>query len=128
MTNTPTIVQGMWCHVEIPSTDPGKSKSFYSEVFGWKFHDVPMGDKTYSLYETGEGGIGGGVWDPPEGIPRQMINYIAVDEIEPVAESAEANGGKVVMPMQEIPGIGWFALITDPDGNVFGIWKNAPHH
>ena len=50
-----------------------------------------------------------------------------MDEIEPVAEKAEQSGGAVVVPKQEVPGIGWFSLLADPDGNVFGIWKNAPH-
>jgi hypothetical protein len=120
------MTQGMWCHIEIPSKDTAKAKAFYSDVFGWKFTDFPMGDHTYSLYETAEGGIGGGIWDPPQGVPRQMINYINVDEIEPIQKAAEAKGGKVVMPIQEVPGTGWFSLISDPDGNVFGVWKQNP--
>jgi len=26
----------------------------------------------------------------------------------------------------EVPGAGWFALASDPDGNVIGLWKSAP--
>jgi predicted enzyme related to lactoylglutathione lyase len=127
MAEAPTITQGMYCHIEIPSNDPTKAKGFYGDLFGWQFTDMPMGEGTYSLYMTAEGGIGGGIWNPPDGMPRQIINYIAVDEIEPVVEKAEAGGGKVVMPTVELPGIGWFSLIADPDGNVFGIWKDNPN-
>ena len=122
-----TITQGMWCHVEIPSKDPAASAKFYGEVFGWKFSEMPMGGDTYHLYETAEGGIGGGIHNPPEGMPRQMINYVAVDEIEPIVASVESNGGSVVVPKQEVHGIGWFSLISDPDGNVFGLWQSNPN-
>ena len=118
--------QGQWCHIEIPSADPGKSKAFYGDVFGWTFQDVPLGEGTYTLYMTGDGGIGGGIWNPPEGMPRQVINYVNVEDLEPIRRKAEAAGGQVVLPEQEVPGIGWFSLIADPDGNVFGAWKQGP--
>lgn len=122
-----TIAQGMWCHIEIPSSDPAVAKSFYGDVFGWTFQEVPIGDTTYHLYHTGEGGIGGGIWNPPEGMPRQMINYINVEEIGPIAERVAANGGAVLVPEQEVPGIGWFSILADPDGNPFGVWKQGAH-
>ena len=126
MSDHPKLQQGMWCHIEIPTADLEKSKEFYGEVFGWKFTDVDMGGHTYSLYDTGGGGIGGGLWNPPEGIPRQPINYIDVEEIEPIVAAAEQRGGKVLLPMQEIPNTGWFSLLQDPAGNVLGIWKQNP--
>ena len=122
-----TIAQGMWCHIEIPAADPEQAKSFYGDVFGWTFQDVPLGDGTYTLYMTGEGGIGGGIWNPPDGMPRQVINYVNVEDLEPIRQKAVKAGGTVVLPEQEIPGIGWFSLIADPDGNVFGAWKQNPH-
>ena len=121
-----TIAQGMWCHIEIPSSDTAKAKSFYGDVFGWTFQEVPIEESTYHLYFTGEGGIGGGIWDPPEGMPRQTINYINVEKIEPIVAAAEKKGGTVLVPKQEIPGIGWFSILTDPDGNLFGVWKQNP--
>jgi len=36
----PVMKEGVWCHVEIPSSDPKKSKGFYGEVFGWKFQEI----------------------------------------------------------------------------------------
>ena len=119
----PVMKEGVWCHIEIPTADTKKSKSFYGEVFGWKFQEMPGMD--YSMYETREGGIGGGVWNPPPGMPRQVVNYILVNEIEPVLQKIGRNGGKTVKEKTEVPQAGWFALVTDPDGNLFGIWKSA---
>ena len=69
------------------------------------------------------GRIGGGVYDPPEGMPRQIVNYVNVEAIEPVAEAAVEHGGNVLVPKVEVPGKGWFSMLQDPEGNVFGIWQ-----
>lgn len=48
--------------------------------------------------------------------------------MEPAAgrvEKVQAAGGRLVNPKMEVKGAGWFALVADPDGNVFGIWKSA---
>ena len=76
-------------YIEFPTTDIEATKRFYSEIFGWKFQDMPMPAGTYSLFETGEGGLGGGIWNPPEGMPRQTINYLAVDDLDAVLEMGE---------------------------------------
>jgi predicted enzyme related to lactoylglutathione lyase len=114
--------EGMWCHVEIPAADAKKAQRFYGEVFGWKFTEIP--EMSYTLYETGEGGIGGGFWNPTAGMPKQILNYILVNEIEPVLARIARNGGKQVKEKTEVPGAGWFALASDPDGNVIGLWKS----
>ena len=119
----PVMKEGVWCHIEIPSSDPKRARSFYGEVFGWKFTEIP--EMSYSLYETREGGIGGGIWNPTPGMPRQVLNYILVDEIEPVLARIGRNGGKTVKEKTEVHGAGWYALVTDPDGNTFGLWKSS---
>ncbi len=45
----PNMAPGMWCHIEIPSNDPEKSKAFCGGVFGWTFQDMPMDGGTYTL-------------------------------------------------------------------------------
>lgn len=115
---------GTWCHIEIPTMSVERAKRFYGKVFGWTFQDVPQ--LNYTLYQTKEGGLGGGLFNPPPGIPRQIVNYLLVNEIEPALAQIEEHGGRTVTGKMQVPGAGWFALAADPDGNVFGIWKNAP--
>lgn len=115
--------EGMWCHIEIPAADPKKAQSFYGEVFGWKFQEIPQ--MSYTLYETGEGGIGGGIWNPTPGMPRQITNYVLVKEIEPVLARIARHGGKQIKEKTEVPGAGWFALATDPEGNLIGLLKST---
>jgi predicted enzyme related to lactoylglutathione lyase len=46
-----------------------------------------------------------------------------VDDIAAYIKKAEAAGAKVCVPTQEVPGMGHFAWLTDPEGNTFGMWK-----
>jgi len=119
----PVMVHGVICHVEIPSDDVGSARQFFADVFGWTFDEMPMGEGTYTVYQTRQGGIGGGIMTPPPGAPKQIVNYILVNDIAPVLEQVRRAGGDVVTPTMEVPGAGWLAHFTDPDGNLFGLWK-----
>ena len=112
---------GTWCHVEIGADDVARAKKFYGDCFGWTFRDIP--EMEYALYETGEGGIGGGMMKRNENMPRQMVNYAFVEDVEASAKRVEECGGAVVMEKTEVPGAGWFSVVSDPEGNVFGIWQ-----
>ena len=116
---------GQWCHIEIPTSDAEASKEFYGNVLGWTFQDVPMGEGTYTLYMTGDGGIGGGIWSPPDDVPPQVVNYAWVEDLATTCAKIEASGGRVLIAEREVPGTGWLSLVADPDGNVFGLWKQA---
>jgi hypothetical protein len=118
-------------HFEIPADDVEKLRKFYSELFGWKIDKmqglmeywtvatVPVDEKGMPLRP----GINGGMMKKqnPEHKP---VNYIGVESIEEYVKKIEALGGKVIVPKTEIPGIGWFALALDPEGNQFGIFQN----
>jgi predicted enzyme related to lactoylglutathione lyase len=54
---------------------------------------------------------------------QQVVNYINVEDVEEFAHKAEQLGAKVMMPKSPVPGMGWFAQLTDPEGNVFAIWQ-----
>jgi predicted enzyme related to lactoylglutathione lyase len=110
------------CHVEWPTTDFERVKTFYGTLFDWKFQS--WGDQSYLLFESA-GGVGGGFWkvDKVEASQGPVV-YIQVDEIEPYLNQADAMGGSRGEIM-EIPNIGWSAVIKDPDGNQIGLFKSA---
>lgn len=112
---------GDFCHIEIPVADREAAKKFYGDVFGWSFLDA--GSMDYTIFVSQQGWIAGGLHNPPPGVPRCTINYVLVDEIEPVVAKVEQAGGNQIVAKSEVPGIGWFALVSDPEGNVFGLWK-----
>jgi predicted enzyme related to lactoylglutathione lyase len=106
------------------SPDPARISAFYEKIFDWKIKDVPELD--YRLVETGgEGGIGGGIVKPErEGPwPGNMTLYVAVDDLAAYRKRIVAAGGKICVEEQEVPGMGWLCLFTDPEGRMMGLWK-----
>lgn len=113
-------------HVEIGSRDMEKARGFYEQVFDWKIEAMPMGEgQVYGTIDTGTP-PGGGLFEPAPEVPVGVTVYIQVDNVEEALGKIEGAGGKTVMPKQEVPGEGWFALFSDLDGNVLGLWESMP--
>jgi predicted enzyme related to lactoylglutathione lyase len=72
-------------------------------------------------------GINGGITTRPQGFDiRATVNYVSVDSIEGALERAEKLGARVMRGKAPVPGMGWFAMLVDPQGNAFAIWKEDP--
>ncbi len=112
---------GSIVHVEIPTKDVAKAKKFYGAVFGWKFEDFP--DMNYTMFEA-PGGPSGGLREPMENDPG-VLNYILVNSVDETLTKVRKAGGTVVAPKQEIPGMGWMAIIKDSTDCVQGIFQAA---
>ena len=111
-------------HFELMSRNPAKVSDFYAKLFGWKIRHIPEID--YRMVETGgEGGINGGILKPDrEGPwPGNMLFYILVDDLAKYRKKVVAAGGDIHIEEQEVPGMGWLSLFTDPEGRMMGLWK-----
>jgi predicted enzyme related to lactoylglutathione lyase len=118
-------------HFEIPADDVEKLRKFYSALFGWKIEKMPgpveyYGIETVPVTKKGipeRPGVNGGMMKKqnPEHKP---VNYIAVESVDAYIEKIAALGGKVIVPKMEVPGIGWWALALDPEGNQFAIMQS----
>jgi uncharacterized protein len=110
-------------HFEIPCDDPEKTMNFFKEVFNWKFHK--FGNEQYWTVESGDAkmpGINGGLMKKRD--PKQpLVNSIDVEDLGKAIEKVERAGGKIVVPKMPIPGVGWLAYFTDPDGNIHGLYQ-----
>lgn len=109
-----------FCHIEWGSTDLERTKTFLSGLFGWKFEAFGA---DYLVFSTPEGPGGGIMKVEKVKAGESPYVYILVDEIEPYLNKARELGGSVAVPSTEIPNVGWFAHIKDPDGNIFGLFK-----
>lgn len=109
------------CHIEIPSKDFDKAKKFYGEVFGWECN--LMGEMNYLTYKAPDG-PGGGFDKSLEPASKPGISiYIEVESIEATIEKAEGLGGKCVKGKTQIsPEYGYYAILTDLEGNQIGLW------
>lgn len=119
-------------HFEIPADDPERAAQFYRDLFGWTINrwENPNGIQ-YWLVETVptdekgapvRPGVNGGLM--PRMYPgQQPVNYIAVRSVDEAVAKAERLGAKLMMGKTPVPGMGWFAQMSDPEGNVLAVWE-----
>ena len=120
-------------HFEIPADQPERAVEFYRELFGWKVEHMG-GPMDYWLLQTVPSDAEGRPTEPGVngGLMRRMmpgqtpVNYISVENVDEFARKAERLGAKVVVPKMPVPGMGWFAQLTDTEGNIFAIWQHDP--
>lgn len=106
-------------HVEFHSTAPEKTKAFLKDVFDWKFQDLP--EMNYSMFEA-PSAPGGGL-QKAENMPAGVLDYILSRDIDGTVKKIQSSGGAIVMPKQEIPGMGYFAVFQDPTGITLALYE-----
>ncbi|HEY3523987.1 MAG TPA: VOC family protein [Candidatus Limnocylindrales bacterium] len=117
------MATGTITHIEIPADDVERAKRFYEAVAGWDFSAME-GFPNYWLFRTGDAS-GGGLGRRGESVGNVIRDYINVARLEDAVAAAEQNGGSVVTPPQEIPGMGRWAAVTDSEGNEIGLWEDS---
>jgi len=111
-------------HFEINADNPIRAKGFYENVFNWKIEkwEGPIEYWVIDAGEEGEEGINGGLQKREES-EDQIFNYIKVPSADEVRKKIEDNGGTVVSPKIAVPGIGYFYMFKDTEGNKLGIME-----
>jgi predicted enzyme related to lactoylglutathione lyase len=111
-------------HIEFPADDPQRAMRFYEAVAGWQFSAMD-GMPDYWLFRSAEG-YGGAVGRRGITTGSTLRDYIQVDSVEAAIAAGERTGGSVKEPKTEIPGMGWFAVLVDPEGTEIGLFEAAP--
>jgi len=108
---------------EIPADDPGRAKTFYGKLFGWKIEKFP-GMSDYWHMDTG------GADASPDGgmltrkhAQHTITNYIMVPSVTEFMARVEKLGGKICMPKTAVPQMGFFAVCQDTEHNTFALWE-----
>jgi uncharacterized protein len=112
-------------HVELNTTDVERAKAFYGKLFDWQLEDVPMADGAYTMIKVGEGTGGGLMQHPMPGAPSTWLAYALVADVKAATSKAKSLGATVLKDATEVPGMGWFSLISDPTGAALGLWQNT---
>jgi predicted enzyme related to lactoylglutathione lyase len=119
--------QGRFVWYELMTTDTAAARRFYGDVVGWGTRDSSMPGMEYTLFTVGEAGIGGLMPLPDEakkmGVPPNWSGYVAVDDVDATAARVQELGGSVHMPPRDIPEVGRFAVVADPQAAVFILFK-----
>jgi hypothetical protein len=118
-------VPNSFCWNELATPDTTKAGDFYTGLFGWEKNVQDMGSLIYTSFMNGDRPAGGMYKPTPEmgEIPPHWLVYFAVNDTDEKARKAAALGAKTIVPPSDIPEVGRFAVIQDPQGAVFGIIK-----
>jgi predicted enzyme related to lactoylglutathione lyase len=116
------------CWNELVTTDAPAATKFYVGLFGWKTEVWPMGDFDYTVLKNGTQMVGGLMPQPRSmaGAPSVWTAYFAVADCDAMAKRAERLRAKILTPPTDIPSVGRFAVLSDPQGAAFAIIKNFP--
>jgi uncharacterized protein len=117
-------MHGQFIWYELTTPDPDAAQKFYPRFTGWGTQKF---DSDYSMWTTGGAPFAGIFRLGPEmraqGVPPNWMPYVETNDVGKTAELAGSLGGKVVTGPTDIPGTGRFAVLQDPQGAVFGIYK-----
>ena len=114
---------GAFSWTELMTTDSEAAKRFYGELFGWQFEEFPAKDMKYTVVKAAGEAMGGIMSMPAEaqGVPPNWGTYVTVDDVDATVKKATAMQAKVIMAPREIPDVGRFAVIQDPQGAVLMV-------
>jgi predicted enzyme related to lactoylglutathione lyase/transcriptional regulator with XRE-family HTH domain len=109
---------------QILARDPEATAVFYQRVFGWEIDQRnALGVRQLS---TGAEGMAGGIWPtPPEGKPLVQL-FIDAADLESTVSRAHGLGAQVVVPPQALPDGDALAILVDPEGRPFGVYRSSP--
>jgi predicted enzyme related to lactoylglutathione lyase len=119
--------QGDFVWYELCTKDPIAAADFYASVVGWTIKSSGLPDIDYSLVCLGDRQIAGIMTLPPEQMPPRPVwfGYIAADDVDAKSKEIAAAGGVIHKAPQTIPSIGRFAVVSDPQGAVFMLFKGT---
>ena len=115
---------------ELMTSDPEAALAFYKPLFGWTVETMPMPDGPYHLVKINGTAVGGVMKlsesQAADGMPSCWGSYVTVADADAVCEKAKALGGHVVLGPVDVPGVGRFAVIVDPQGAAISVMAYAP--
>ena len=113
---------GVFSWNQLQTIDTSAAKAFYGELFGWQLSDEQAGETTYTIIKAGDREVGGITASAPGGNHAPAWGaYVTVDDVDKQIVRAEQLGGKIVVPPRDIPNVGRFAVINDPQGAMLSL-------
>jgi uncharacterized protein len=123
-----TNKHGDWVWYELMTSDAAGAQSFYGPLLSWKIASPASDGFDYREIQAADDGFVGGILQiTPEMVGAQpgWVGYIAVDDVDASVASIEKAGGRLCMPARDMPGVGRFAMVFDPQGALFYVMKSA---
>ncbi len=111
-------------HFEIYGEEPAALAEFYRQLFDWRLERAPGVDYWRIETEASPGrGIAGGLTYRPIAGTRGWMHYVHVASLDDAVAEAERLGAAVLRPKTAVPKAAWYAVLADPEGNIFAVWQ-----
>ncbi len=123
---------GTFSWVELGTPDAGKAKTFYTGLFGWDVHEMPMGpDNAYFIFRIGGKDVAAMYQltadQQKKGVSPHWLSYITVTDADATAARATNLGGTALGAPFDVGDIGRMAMLQDPQGGSFAVWQAKEH-
>lgn len=120
---------GHFLWYELLTSDPDGSEGFYSKLLGWQPQAWDGSEPPYTMF-TVDGQPIGGLMELPEeareaGAPSHWLPYLGSDDVDATAARAVELGAESMVPPTDIPEVGRFSILRDPQGALFAIYTPA---
>lgn len=121
---------GKFVWYELLTTAPEQAAQFYGAVIGWEAKEAGIPGVPYTLLSIGGESVAG-LMDMPEALRSRdskpvWLGYVGVDDVDKTASLATEQGGAVHKAPEDIPNVGRFAVLADPQGAFFALFKSQP--
>lgn len=119
---------GRFVWYELMTKDPEAAIAFYGDVIGWK--SQPFGENSgYSMWVGSHGPLGGVIALPKEllerGVPAHWMSHVEVPNVDAAAAKAKELGATILHAPTDVPTVGRFAIIADPQGASISLFTPA---
>ena len=121
------VPRGRFVWYDLMTRDVDAATRFYTTVVGWGTQVWSAGAQPYTMWTVNQTPIGGVMAMPPEvrGMPPHWIGYISVPCVDETVRLATSLGASERVPAADIPTVGRFAVLADPQGATFALFTPA---
>lgn len=124
--------QGVFCWSELCTQNWAAAKAFYTQLFDWQSDDQPITEGMYYTMLQKQGDDIAAMYQMPaeqaqEQVPSHWLNYIAVDDVDSMAEKARALGAEIIAGPHDVMDAGRMVMICEPGGALFALWQGKEH-
>jgi predicted enzyme related to lactoylglutathione lyase len=120
------VLRGRFNWHELLTKDPESAKRFYTAVVGWGTQDFPASNPPYTMWLAGETPVGGIMKLPDDaiaqGAPSNWLTYIETPDVDETVAQATGLGARTFVAPSDIPNVGRFAVLADPQGAMFALY------
>jgi len=121
----PAYLHGKLVWFELVTSDPAKSKAFHADLLGWTVEPQEMAGMKYELAKAGGKEVATLRAGDDKKVKSHWVPFVSVPDVDAAVAAVEKNKGKVVKAAVDVPDVGRFAIVSDPNGAEFAVFKST---